>query len=296
MNAVNHETSHTHHPDRFLANLIILHEVSRNLDLHKDLPRHLVQATGAAGVQTAFLELDQQGNETKRELHACPVVELHSTAADSDWVTTVLRDAGASGNLTDMVRFVPGSMVRALFPIDANAVLVFQIQSPSAAFLVTENGRSLITQALQHIATVVRQQSRRANSKVRTKPLLRTLTRAEWRVLMALDSEMPEKQIATELGTTANTLHSHIKSIYRRLGVQSRLSAIALLRRAERETLIEELQAPRGVESKVSGFDPPHNNSWGTSQKASIAGLPSSEPLNLSATYATVATADLRVG
>ncbi|HUO07010.1 MAG TPA: helix-turn-helix transcriptional regulator [Phycisphaerae bacterium] len=293
MTTVNHESAHIH-LDRFQSNLLILHEVSRNIDMHKDLPHYLAQATGASVVQTAFVEFNQQGHETKREIHASPTVELVSTSEDNDWVKAIMLEASTSGTLTDMVRFVPGSMIRALFVIDVNAVIVFRIQSPSALYMITQNARSLIMQALQYIATVLRQQSRRANSRVRTKPLLRTLTRTEWRVLMALDSEMPEKQIATELATTANTLHSHIKSIYRRLGVQSRLSAIALLRRAERETLIEELQTPRGVESKVSGFDPSHNGSRGASAKASISGP--SEPSNLSASYTSFADSDLCAG
>ena len=49
-------------------------------------------------------------------------------------------------------------------------------------------------------------------------------------VLRGLNSDAGEKQLADELGLSPHTLHSHIKSIYRKVGVQGRLP---LLLRAE---------------------------------------------------------------
>jgi DNA-binding CsgD family transcriptional regulator len=49
------------------------------------------------------------------------------------------------------------------------------------------------------------------------------LTEREWVVLRALNSEAGEKQLADQLGLSPHTLHSHIKSIYRKAGVQGRL-------------------------------------------------------------------------
>jgi len=45
-----------------------------------------------------------------------------------------------------------------------------------------------------------------------------------------LNYDGSEKQLANQLGISPHTLHSHIKSIYRKIGVQGRL---ALLRRAD---------------------------------------------------------------
>jgi len=56
------------------------------------------------------------------------------------------------------------------------------------------------------------------------------LTDREWVVLRGLNSDAGEKQLADELGLSPHTLHSHIKSIYRKVGVQGRLP---LLLRAE---------------------------------------------------------------
>jgi DNA-binding CsgD family transcriptional regulator len=50
-----------------------------------------------------------------------------------------------------------------------------------------------------------------------------SLTTREWEVLQVLDSETGEKQLANDLSMSAHTLHSHIKSIYRKMGVQGRL-------------------------------------------------------------------------
>ena len=56
------------------------------------------------------------------------------------------------------------------------------------------------------------------------------LTDREWMVLRGLNSDAGEKQLADQLGLSPHTLHSHIKSIYRKVGVQGRLP---LLLRAE---------------------------------------------------------------
>ncbi|MEI8195870.1 MAG: helix-turn-helix transcriptional regulator [Phycisphaerae bacterium] len=59
-----------------------------------------------------------------------------------------------------------------------------------------------------------------------------TLTEREGAVLCGLNSEGGEKQIADRLGLSPHTLHSHIKSIYRKLEVQGRLPLLQKFRRA----------------------------------------------------------------
>lgn len=66
------------------------------------------------------------------------------------------------------------------------------------------------------------------------------LTEREWNVLRGLESEAGEKQLADQLGLSPHTLHSHIKSIYRKVGVQGRLP---LLMKAE--TSLRELRSER---------------------------------------------------
>jgi len=54
----------------------------------------------------------------------------------------------------------------------------------------------------------------------------KNITAREFEILEGLETDMGEKQLAGNMHLSSHTLHSHVKSIYRRLGVQSRLSAI----------------------------------------------------------------------
>ena len=68
-----------------------------------------------------------------------------------------------------------------------------------------------------------------------------TLTKREWIVLCCLKSEAGEKLIADRMAMSPHTLHSHIKSIYRKLGVQSRLSMLQIFQRAQRDYRLRSL-------------------------------------------------------
>jgi DNA-binding NarL/FixJ family response regulator len=61
------------------------------------------------------------------------------------------------------------------------------------------------------------------------------LTDREWIVLRNLNSDQGEKQLADRLSLSPHTLHSHIKSIYRKVGVQGRLPLLIRLNAALRE-------------------------------------------------------------
>jgi len=52
------------------------------------------------------------------------------------------------------------------------------------------------------------------------------LTQAELRVLRLLNSDLPERHIGRELYVSLNTVHGHVRSIYRKLGVSSRVGAL----------------------------------------------------------------------
>jgi DNA-binding CsgD family transcriptional regulator len=61
------------------------------------------------------------------------------------------------------------------------------------------------------------------------------LTDREWVVLRGLNSDDGEKQLADRLSLSPHTLHSHIKSIYRKVGVQGRLPLLLRLQNAMRD-------------------------------------------------------------
>jgi LuxR family transcriptional regulator, maltose regulon positive regulatory protein len=52
------------------------------------------------------------------------------------------------------------------------------------------------------------------------------LTRRERRVLQLLTSDLSERDIGQQLYVSHNTIHSHVQSIYRKLGVSSRAHAL----------------------------------------------------------------------
>ncbi len=60
------------------------------------------------------------------------------------------------------------------------------------------------------------------------------LTQREWAVLHGLTSEAGEKQLADQLSLSPHTLHSHIKSIYRKTGEQGRLQLLTKAQSAMR--------------------------------------------------------------
>jgi len=79
------------------------------------------------------------------------------------------------------------------------------------------------------------------------------LTDREWVVLRGLNSDDGEKQLADRLGLSPHTLHSHIKSIYRKVGVQGRLPLLQRLNSAVRELRRASINSapPARVESKA---------------------------------------------
>jgi DNA-binding CsgD family transcriptional regulator len=240
--------------ERLVANMITIHEASRHISLRTDLPRHLAATLGASSVEVVFIELNAESLEVRRTSYSTGNILQPSDHPENNWASSLLREASAEGAVQRVERFMPGSAIHALYPVDAATAIAFNIHSPEAVHMLTEEGRDFLVSTLSHIALNLRCQATSTASPVRSMPLLSSLTKAEWRVLLALDGEASEKEISSTLATTANTLHSHIKSIYRRLGVQSRLSAIAILRRAEREALITELQkqALRGAASNAA--------------------------------------------
>lgn len=67
------------------------------------------------------------------------------------------------------------------------------------------------------------------------------LTDREWMVLRGLNSECGEKQLADQLGLSPHTLHSHIKSIYRKVGVQGRLPLLLRAQQAMRALRVHQM-------------------------------------------------------
>ena len=72
----------------------------------------------------------------------------------------------------------------------------------------------------------VTQPRRPANATGRSVVARLLLTQRELRVLRLLSSDLSQRDIGRELSVSHNTIHSHIESIYRKLGVSSRVAGL----------------------------------------------------------------------
>jgi LuxR family maltose regulon positive regulatory protein len=56
------------------------------------------------------------------------------------------------------------------------------------------------------------------------------LTKREMEILRMLPTRLSQREIGRRLFVSYNTVHSHMRSIYRKLGVSSRVDAVARAR------------------------------------------------------------------
>jgi LuxR family maltose regulon positive regulatory protein len=87
----------------------------------------------------------------------------------------------------------------------------------------------------------VEQELLEARDRANGGEVLETPSEAELAVLGLLTSDLSARQIAKELFLSPNTVHSHTRSIYRKLGVNSRADAVA---RADILGLLDQAQSP----------------------------------------------------
>jgi DNA-binding CsgD family transcriptional regulator len=79
------------------------------------------------------------------------------------------------------------------------------------------------------------------------------LSKQELKVLSGLNTELAEKQLAAHLGLSRHTLHSHIKSIYRKVRVQGRIALLQRLRIAIHRMRLEADSSTRTTRHGASG-------------------------------------------
>jgi LuxR family maltose regulon positive regulatory protein len=103
--------------------------------------------------------------------------------------------------------------------IDEAAMLVRSCPDPGPKI------QRLLMQARAHAGAWPRGRSRPSG--------LEELSEAESRVLRLLASEMTQREIGAELYVSVNTIKSHTRSIFRKLGASSREQAVARARELE---------------------------------------------------------------
>ena len=75
-------------------------------------------------------------------------------------------------------------------------------------------------------AGILRRRAERLRGAVDAARLAEPLTGAEHRVLELLPTHLTEAQMAEQLFVTRNTVKTHVKGVYRKLGVASRAEAV----------------------------------------------------------------------
>ena len=126
-------------------------------------------------------------------------------------------------------------------------------------FLLVRWGRIGVSQHLaaqvnvlvEHIARIMAMAVIwQANPKGFGQPLA-DLTAKEWQVLKALHSADSEKQIAGRMGLSTHTFHVHVKKIYRKLEVRSRLHLLETCARIETAQI--EMTPPHDIAGGSTG-------------------------------------------
>jgi LuxR family maltose regulon positive regulatory protein len=138
--------------------------------------------------------------------------ELAAAAAELEYCVGNLRAFGHPIYLANaLIRQIP--ILRALGETDAAATAIAEAR----ATVDSCPDPGILEERLAALERPARERSRQANGE---------LTERELVVLRALTGPLSERDIARELYLSRNTVHTHTRSIYRKLGVSSRAEAV----------------------------------------------------------------------
>jgi DNA-binding CsgD family transcriptional regulator len=234
-----------------------LGDLTRNLDLARGIPAYLCRALGLNPVTLAIIADGSAGPEVL--LSSCSRSECnHDCNADllSIYEQTRPLSADAGPTLRPMIEIEKSCAGDKALPVAADSAfpratvfsqsigeghrMVLILHQPAANPHLNEGMLEVVQVIAQQLGKLLGcLVTWSARPQAIGAPFNR-LTDREWNVLRGLESEVGEKQLADRLGLSPHTLHSHIKSIYRKVGVQGRLP---LLMRAEAS--LRDLRAER---------------------------------------------------
>jgi LuxR family transcriptional regulator, maltose regulon positive regulatory protein len=184
------------------------------------------QETALAHVERAIAQVEGSGGESAFEhalvYHAFAHV-LSVTGRDAD-AEPVLR------HVAQLTQKIPGSLYDA-FTLLLRAELQLVRRDRPGARRSAAGARAIVDRypdtgvIAWRLATVEETLDRRSDTLLGS-----SLTKAELRVLALLPSGLSRTRIAAELYLSPDTVGSHLRRIYRRLGVSSRAEAVAAAR------------------------------------------------------------------
>ena len=101
---------------------------------------------------------------------------------------------------------------------------ILLIQSPKFLEFLLKFAANYPTVYMEQISKEVR--TRMANSNSRSEKIENPLTKREIEILNRLSTGLPISQIATNLHISHNTIKTHLKNVYKKLGAESREDAV----------------------------------------------------------------------
>ncbi len=127
----------------------------------------------------------------------------------------------------------PHIAVLILTTYNEDALIVRGLRAGACGYLLKDTTRDALFRAIRTAARgeLVLQPEMMARALSRAEPQQRAemvLTERECAVLVEVARGKRSKEIATQLGITENTVKGHLTSIYGKLGVDSRASAVAI--------------------------------------------------------------------
>jgi len=214
-----------------VANAALLTQRAENLPL---LARYLTATFNVSSVTIAIIKTVADG----------AVVLLSGTSA-TQLSSTFEQDLLDTHQVTRPLSTQEAPAVRSLEPgKPGDAVFTQNIDEQHRLLVITHNaGETQLSAEVTELLQLVLSQLARSLSTLIlwiTRPQnigqpFDRLTDREWMVLRGLNSDAGEKQLADQLGLSPHTLHSHIKAIYRKVGVQGRLSLLQRVEEAMRD-------------------------------------------------------------
>jgi LuxR family transcriptional regulator, maltose regulon positive regulatory protein len=183
---------------------------------------------GEMGIATAVLRLAQ--DDPRGALAALvPVLDGSAPLPAPAWLTLAfLLEASARDTLGDEGA-ADQALERALDCAEPDGALLFFLLRPAPGLL-----RRHARHRTAHAALIADIQSllagRAPTPPAGPRPLLEPLSDSEIRVLRYLPTNLPVRQISSELYVSHNTVRTHITHLYAKLGAHTRAEAVALAR------------------------------------------------------------------
>jgi DNA-binding CsgD family transcriptional regulator len=223
--------------DRLMDMAGVMRDLTRELRLMREIPAFLAGTLGRGPLTLALVKANVQGEpelifigcsagEAAEEAASKVVLDIYRQLAQPGFSGQNLASLGATTQVT-----LPDSGVATVHQrqVDADHRLMMIVPGPSGSL----DGTDLISLICNYLSRELRAVLMWESGPEQLGEPFARLTDREWVVLCGLNSEDGEKQLADRLGLSPHTLHSHIKSIYRKIAVQGRLPLLQKLNHAQ---------------------------------------------------------------